>query len=426
MIVEGADVRGVILQLTVVALTLIGVTQIAQAEDLVMPFACTSMGGQVGLTPANDTAYKILGRRDEQPFVACGSSKAACETMMVHRFSVECGGNKISWARIADGARTFGVMIPAGLPNGFAPVSTLSGRFVLPAVTSAASAVTPVTMHDLSPDSVTEQNEEASPGMNAAWVTEVTSDAATALTGGNAVRVAGSLVTVLVMLFLASLVAAGRWNILTPVLHVLPESFRDLNRRGLSWAVAARKVLSQSASHFRDSWDGMAKETPIDALSNAFEIVRSRFSETQLGVTALAPDLLLRDVLNSELRSISERLTDVERQMHRRTPAKSSAIIRTLARELDRIARISQSASHGRNDVNPETVEVPQSIAEAYRVLGMNGDAAPAVAKKLVDVLRMSWHPDHARDEPDRLRRESRMKQINAAWDLINDRRAAA
>ncbi len=69
---------------------------------------------------------------------------------------------------------------------------------------------------------------------------------------------------------------------------------------------------------------------------------------------------------------------------------------------------------------------MPQSVQEAYQMLGINDDAAPNVAKKLVDALRMSWHPDFARDEADRQVREARMKQINAAWDLIRTRREAA
>ena len=59
-------------------------------------------------------------------------------------------------------------------------------------------------------------------------------------------------------------------------------------------------------------------------------------------------------------------------------------------------------------------------------MLGINADAAPQVAKKLVDALRMSWHPDFARSEEDRQVREARMKQINAAWDLIKERPHAA
>ncbi len=43
--------------------------------------------------------------------------------------------------------------------------------------------------------------------------------------------------------------------------------------------------------------------------------------------------------------------------------------------------------------------------------------------KKIVDGLRLSWHPDLAKDEADRQLREYRLKQINAAWDLIQGKR---
>ena len=63
---------------------------------------------------------------------------------------------------------------------------------------------------------------------------------------------------------------------------------------------------------------------------------------------------------------------------------------------------------------------------EAYQLLGVNADVSEGTLKKLVDALRMTWHPDHARDEQDRLLREDRIKQINIAWDLISDKRQAA
>ena len=83
----------------------------------------------------------------------------------------------------------------------------------------------------------------------------------------------------------------------------------------------------------------------------------------------------------------------------------------------------SQSAASG---FRGDETDVPRSVVEAYQVLGLNSNAAPEVAKKLVDALRMSWHPDYAEDEGDRRRRENRMKQINAAWDIVNGRREAA
>jgi hypothetical protein len=62
---------------------------------------------------------------------------------------------------------------------------------------------------------------------------------------------------------------------------------------------------------------------------------------------------------------------------------------------------------------------LPATRADAIQVLGASPDAAPEAIRKIVDGLRQSWHPDLARDEPDRLIREQRMKLINVAWDII-------
>jgi hypothetical protein len=71
---------------------------------------------------------------------------------------------------------------------------------------------------------------------------------------------------------------------------------------------------------------------------------------------------------------------------------------------------------------------MPHTRMEAFKVLGIG--AAPgadaAAIKKIVDALRVNWHPDRARDEPDRQLRELRSKQINAAWDLLQGERAEA
>jgi hypothetical protein len=69
---------------------------------------------------------------------------------------------------------------------------------------------------------------------------------------------------------------------------------------------------------------------------------------------------------------------------------------------------------------------IPITREEALQVLGMgvSADASVAAVKKIVDGLRASWHPDHASGEPDRKLRELRMKQINAAWEIIAGKRA--
>jgi DnaJ-class molecular chaperone len=58
--------------------------------------------------------------------------------------------------------------------------------------------------------------------------------------------------------------------------------------------------------------------------------------------------------------------------------------------------------------------------------MGVTADAAEAAIKRIVDGLRLSWHPDHAKDAEDRRIRELRMKQINAAWEIIHGKRAEA
>ena len=70
---------------------------------------------------------------------------------------------------------------------------------------------------------------------------------------------------------------------------------------------------------------------------------------------------------------------------------------------------------------------IPQTREDALQVLGMG--VAPEInetaIKKIVDGLRLSWHPDYASSPQDRELRELRMKQINAAWEIIVGRRAS-
>jgi hypothetical protein len=68
---------------------------------------------------------------------------------------------------------------------------------------------------------------------------------------------------------------------------------------------------------------------------------------------------------------------------------------------------------------------MPGTREEALEVLGIGIEpsANSTALKKIVDGLRMSWHPDLAKDETDRALREHRSKQINAAWAILQARR---
>lgn len=107
--------------------------------------------------------------------------------------------------------------------------------------------------------------------------------------------------------------------------------------------------------------------------------------------------------------------------------ARASPGFRNLVREIERVRRIADSAAisigtgSGRS-----TARVPATKAEAFDLLGLNPDVAKGTLKKVADGLRMSWHPDLARDDDDRTQREARIKAINIAIDLINGKRVAA
>lgn len=75
----------------------------------------------------------------------------------------------------------------------------------------------------------------------------------------------------------------------------------------------------------------------------------------------------------------------------------------------------------------PVSDAMPTTREEAMTILGMGvaPDVNEAAIKKIIDGLRLSWHPDHAHDAEDRKNREHRLKQINAAWDIIAGRHAS-
>jgi DnaJ-domain-containing protein 1 len=406
-----------------VALVATGFSRTAAAEELIMPFSCAVQDGAVQLAPSAETTYKIAGARQEQIFSACrGSTTGTCEIMMVHRFAIQCVGAKASWAQVVQAASRLGIEVPQGLPQGFAPAGTLKARFVFPALARFNSFRSEVETEQLSADGVAAHDDGEAAARVAAWHTEVRADMAPQ--GSVGAFGVGAIVSFLMLLLIgASLMAAGRWRMLQFSGAMLRERVPRYVQQLASW----------SSESFGRAWHWMRGEgeNSGDAeLANAAAVAMARLIEAELHVAALPSGLLLREVLLSELDRVRERLNSVTRDLDRRPKDKSAGMIRSVLRDLERIGRIAHGAGkdqrHEPGSSAGQTAGTPQSVTEAYRVLGINVDAEPAVTKKLVDALRMSWHPDYARDEADRLKREDRIKQINAAWDLIKDQRRAA
>jgi hypothetical protein len=160
------------------------------------------------------------------------------------------------------------------------------------------------------------------------------------------------------------------------------------------------------------------------ALSSALLQLKAMLARTEAAVAMLSSAAMVREVMQSELAGIRVRIDEAERASLRgSTPVmKLAAQFRQIARDIDRVQNITQSASHSFN-MHTQSVAIPTTIADAYTLIGVSPSDGEVIAKRVIDNLRMSSHPDHAQTELDRLEREARIKQINVASDLISGRR---
>jgi hypothetical protein len=395
----------------------------AKSENLHLPYTCSVEQGEVRLHPGIETSFRILGKRDDQIFTICPAGQAAtCTNMMIHRFAVMCGSERISWARIAHSAHKLGIDMPKELPTGFAPVAPLGGRFVLPALAPANLSETRVTTQELSPDGVIDHGFDTPSTIAASWTTIVQSNV-NSQAGAGVARVAAAVAALMLALLTVAYVAAGRARIVVVDAEYLRRFFH-VSKKSAGGLSKVWTVMSATCAEFYAEY----RRAPTDEniISEAFASAHANLADVELAVAALPADLLLRDVLSSELKRLSRRLQALEKGHGRKPPEETNSQIRHFMREIDRISKIAKSAVQIGGATREDEGAIPQSVGEAYYVLGLNRNAAPEIAKKLVDALRLNWHPDYAQDEADRSRRENRIKQINAAWDIVSGRREAA
>jgi DnaJ-domain-containing protein 1 len=236
----------------------------------------------------------------------------------------------------------------------------------------------------------------------------------------------------MMMMIAASLVASGRWRAVAYVLEGWPGTKHNLGERLSAFAQRLRTRARKAGSDFsrfaqRSTANGAASGGGApQGLTGLIAMAEARLANAETAIAMLSPSLLLRDVLASELHRAHAKLTQLNRESARLDPDKSAAIVRGLIREFDRIARIAESAAVSTHASGRDETRIPVTLSEAYEVLGLNANASPVAAKKLIDALRLSWHPDHAANAEDLRLREARMKQINAAWAIIQGRREAA
>lgn len=140
-------------------------TAAVAADWVVAPFACSLQNGKPILRPAAGSRIAVVGPREQRPFTACKESdRAACLTMMIHKFRVRCGSGTAAWADVAASVRHAGLgrswignghlnLVLKGtgggkqahfiLPKGFAPIGELGARLMAAEIGSNPPALGP-------------------------------------------------------------------------------------------------------------------------------------------------------------------------------------------------------------------------------------------------------------------------------------------
>jgi hypothetical protein len=335
------------------------------------------------------------------------------------------------------------------LPAGFAPIEELGARLVDVAAAAEAPAIPDLKLDEdllrhvaaadnetvlarADPDVVVEPipglepyDAEIEPALASDdWVTVVrTEHDAADVTGSGDGDAPGPLAWLLAAMAFAT--AAGLIRLRSS--EIWPDGLQAVSP-------ALARFASQLGAQLRmdGRWRNMrgGRSTP-ESFINAGAAVKALLAQTETVVSELKGGGPLREVLQSELRLVRQALRSVEAaardggEDEARTALRLASQYRALVREMERIRRIAESAAASLSGTRPAG-SVPRTTSEAYDVLGVNPDVSEGVLKKIVDALRMSWHPDHARSDEDRLVREDRMRQINIAWDLINGAREVA
>jgi hypothetical protein len=179
-------------------------------------------------------------------------------------------------------------------------------------------------------------------------------------------------------------------------------------------------------------WEGALEEPDrvlVDRCRLLTDAASRQWHQAEALVLALDHQLPLKTLLMNELTLISRRLGATPAL----NPASGNALTvghvdrywRVLARDLQRsvsdltriiaVAEASLASFGG----GASEARMPTSRDEALFILGAHAAIDDETLKRLIRALRQCWHPDFARDDQDRRMRETRIRQINVAYDIL-------
>lgn len=436
------------------------------ADRLEMPYSCTTRANEVVLKAGAPQLYEILGNKEQRTYTACREAGSPnCKTMTIYRFAISCGGKSVSWVEIAAKIRSetigaswleadqLNLLIRTNkgnaqrtarfiIPRGYAPIEEVGARLnshddlsdIAQNLVDHPTVPNPVSVP---PDAIAADAADAAIAAAADMAARSAASSAilvadTALiseeawqtvvyehdVGAAVSPAAGGLVYAYTLGALALTLLAAMFGFLGRHRWRTPFSFARL-----------RTVIGGSAtrSWWRSKLSAKLPRTDNQTFFNGVDSVAALLLQVESLVYSLKSAGPLRDTLSGELKGIRQRLASLKQaDRGELSEARTSAGLRAIVRDLERIRRIADSAAISMSKgARVGRGAVPKTAAEAYELLGINASVSEATLKKIVDGLRMSWHPDLARDAADRDLREERTKCINIAWDLITGKRAA-
>ena len=449
----------------------------AHAEELlVMPYACTVLGGRPLLAPGPERGHRIFGQREQRKFTACSpANPGMCRNWTVYRFDLDCDGTRVPWVEIVAAANEAGRRAwladgrlqlrmtprwslgpddpcayegggddPFGdrrrrrncaarlarspppvveMPLGFAPMLGIDAIFVKAAPNVAAGPPPPPDTTAPPPPKqpgADRSQPEAPPG-----------------------RPTGEAFAKQTPPAPPPKVAEAHAKTLPPEPKSVPKAAAPPPAPPAAEGPKSKSAAPDAAPKVAASPPPPAKKEPEPANEGAppakttggpegtpagphiFSFLRTATTGVIVAFTGLTLGLLIAFAVARR----RERLHHTGMQQRAKGPPRldfddGSEPPGRWASALKRVpgASVADAALTAWGDGMPRTRK------EAFKVLGVGvAPGANALAlKKIVDALRVSWHPDLAKDEPDRQLRELRSKQINAAWELLQGERAEA
>jgi hypothetical protein len=465
-------------------LTVVGLPASAD-ELLVLPFRCTVVDGQPSLTPSLDEGHRIIGSREQRTFRTCSEmNPALCLQWSVHRFDLDCGGTRVPWASVVASAQASRAWLDRGrlhvrvpqrwnmapddlcaggpdhgdrwrfgrlgrycaerralaappsveMPAGFAPMLGIDAIFVAapplpsgmpqrlapPPLPSSppATIVPPPKVSRAEPASPPEARNP--PPRETPLSKPPASPPEAQPTPAPAHPPAASNTPVIPKIINRPEPTPVEAAPPAPPVTTLPTT----SPQNVDTPAARPTYFKPDTATTRVSnTENSVPVTLVTVVSSPLTALAAVACTFILAVVAFAlmrrreqayPGAMPRDIASISLDGARQ-----DRQLvpERQTPGRS-------------IPQPPTSTAQARNTSSPVHWgdQIPATRADALQMLGMGvtPDASLAAIKKIVDGLRQTWHPDLASDPSEKGIREQRLKQINAAWEILANKRALA